>query len=293
MSKARIEQESVIPKKELRFEFGKNWQQFLSVLDDERIEEAVHSLKSMLEVESLEGKTFLDIGSGSGLFSLAAMRIGASKVFSFDYDLQSVACTRELKQRYFISASNWTIEQGSVLDRNYLEKLGEWDVVYSWGVLHHTGNMWQALANVASLVAAKGTLFISIYNDQGGTSQRWRKVKKGYNHAPDNLKGFIVFGVFLYFLQRWLLARILRCQFRFHTKTKTPSKGSRGMSHWYDLIDWVGGYPFEVAKPEQIFDFYQQRSFELYRLKTCGGSLGCNEFVFRRKDKDFISYSHS
>jgi hypothetical protein len=54
------------------------------------------------------------------------------------------------------------------------------------------------------------------------------------------------------------------------------------MSPWRDLIDWVGGYPFEVAKPEAILDFYLRRGFTLKRLVTCGGSLGCNEYVFVR-----------
>ena len=61
-----------------RFEFGKNWTAFLEVLDDRRIEEAKASLREMLEVENLEGKSFVDIGSGSGLFSLAARAMGAS-----------------------------------------------------------------------------------------------------------------------------------------------------------------------------------------------------------------------
>ena len=105
-----------------RFEFGKNWQRFLSVLNDERIAEAEKSLRAMLETESLSGKSFLDVGSGSGLFSLAAMRLGAARVHSFDYDPQSVACTRELKRRYFPDAHQWTIEEGSVWKRfNHLQ----------------------------------------------------------------------------------------------------------------------------------------------------------------------------
>ncbi len=78
-----------------RFEFGANWNRFLAVLNDERIAQAEESLKRMLEVDNLQGKSFLDIGSGSGLFSLAARRLGA-RVYSFDYDPKSVACTREL-----------------------------------------------------------------------------------------------------------------------------------------------------------------------------------------------------
>ncbi|HEX3100185.1 MAG TPA: class I SAM-dependent methyltransferase, partial [Pyrinomonadaceae bacterium] len=117
-----------------RFEFGKNWSAFLSVLDDERIATAEASLKEMLECDTLAGKTFLDIGSGSGLFSLAARRLGA-KVHSFDFDSNSYACTKELRRRYFANDDDWTVEQGSALDREYVESLGKFDIVYSWGVL--------------------------------------------------------------------------------------------------------------------------------------------------------------
>jgi len=144
-----------------RFQFGKNWQRFLSILDEERISEAERSLKEMLEIDNLHGKTFVDIGSGSGLFSLAARRLGA-KVHSFDYDPVSVACTKELKRRYFNDDSKWSIEQGDVLDKAYIESLGQFDIVYAWGVLHHTGAMWQALENIIPLVGKGGRLFISI-----------------------------------------------------------------------------------------------------------------------------------
>jgi len=153
-----------------RFEFGKNWTAFLKVLDDDRILTAEKSLQGMLEMETFKGKSFLDIGSGSGLFSLAARRLGA-RVYSFDYDPQSVSCTVELKRRYFADDGNWTIKQGSVLDRDYLAGMEPFDIVYSWGVLHHTGKMWQALENAATRVKAGGMLFIAIYNDETKVSQ--------------------------------------------------------------------------------------------------------------------------
>jgi 2-polyprenyl-3-methyl-5-hydroxy-6-metoxy-1,4-benzoquinol methylase len=267
-----------------RFEFGQNWSRFLALLDDTRIEAAVQSLRAMLGVERLDGARFLDLGSGSGLFSLAARRLGA-RVHSFDYDPRSVACTRELKRRYFADDPAWVVEAGSVLDRNYLGSLGRFDVVYAWGVLHHTGALWNALDNVVGLVDEGGRLYVAIYNDQGGASRCWTMVKRIYNGSPRVVQWPLVLTVGAYFQARSALGRLTRLQSpsRRERSDDTVKATSRGMSAWYDLIDWVGGYPFEVAKPEQIFDFYRARGFELERLKTCGGGLGCNEYVFRKK----------
>ena len=153
-----------------RFAFGLNWKKFLQNLDDNKIDRAVKSLKEWLNVEDLEGKTFLDIGSGSGLFSLSARRLGAV-VHSFDYDNNSVACTQTLKDRYYPNDPEWSVEWGDALSEEYLSKYEQHDIVYSWGVLHHTGSMYDALDKAGKLVKPGGTLFIAIYNDQGTASR--------------------------------------------------------------------------------------------------------------------------
>lgn len=267
-----------------RFEFGKNWQRFLQNLTVPRIKLAEESLKTYLQADRLDGKTFLDIGSGSGLFSLAARRLGA-KVRSFDYDPQSVNCTRELRRRFFNNDSNWVVEQGSVLDKNYLSALGCFDVVYSWGVLHHTGSMWQALENVKPLVADGGHMFIAIYNDLGEITDEWARVKRIYNSLPRPF-------AFLYALA--IIGRDEYKQVRYYYRNSTlkewlrnrieyGERTLRGMSWWHDQIDWVGGYPYERATVEQVVDVYAKDGFRLTKLFDAGNGYGCNEFVFRRE----------
>ena len=263
-----------------RFEFGANWARFLAHLNEERIEEAEKSLRTMLDVGDLKGKSFLEIGCGSGLFSLAARRLGAS-VHSFDYDPQSVACALELRRRYFPDDSQWVVESGSVLDKDYLAGLGQHDVVYSWGVLHHTGQMWAALDNVVAPVRPGGKLFIAIYNDMGGESKRWEKIKKTYCSLPSPLRFPLVVGSMLPYEVKEFGRAVLDGKPQAYVYSWTRASKRRGMNRWRDIIDWVGGYPYEYASTKAIVDFYTARGFTEERLKKTGG-LGCNEFVFRR-----------
>lgn len=264
-----------------RFEFGKNWNQFLALLNESRIQEAENSLQSMLG-GNLSGQTFLDIGSGSGLFSLAARRLGA-QVHSFDFDPHSVACTAELKRRFFPNDPLWKVEEGSILERNYLNSLGKFDVVYSWGVLHHTGQMWPALENASSLVSDGGKLFIALYNDTGTQSARWKWIKKTYNKLPSVLRTPYTLAVIAPNELKAILRSVATLRPGEYVRSWRQYQSNRGMSRWRDIVDWVGGYPYEVATPDEVFDFFKSRGFRLLMLKCGKVGLGCNEFVFLKE----------
>ena len=261
-----------------RFRFGDNWAAFLSVLDDERVEEAERSLTESLGVARLGGVRVVDVGSGSGLFSLAAHRLGA-EVTSFDFDPQSVACTSELRRRYAPASPRWQVLEGSALDLDFLGGLGRFDLVYSWGVLHHTGAMWDAIDRVTTLVAPGGRLFIALYNDQGARSQAWHLVKRTY--CGSAVGRAAVLGAFVpYFIGRAAAADLIRGQSPL--PRHRDYRRRRGMSMIHDVVDWLGGLPFEVASPGAVVDFLRARGLTLERLTTVGGAHGCNEFVARR-----------
>jgi 2-polyprenyl-3-methyl-5-hydroxy-6-metoxy-1,4-benzoquinol methylase len=264
-----------------RFGFGANWTNFLSALDEQRICAAEDSLKEMLGVKSLAGLKFLDIGSGSGLFSLAARRLGAT-VHSFDFDPQSVACTKELRRRFFPGDSHWTIEEGSALDGAYLESLGTFDVVYSWGVLHHTGSMWVAIEYAIGRVAMKGgKLFIAIYNDQGWKSHLWWFIKSFYNRLPRMLRAPFAFMVSVMTRCAVIVKYTLKLEPMIAIAPLFADRRGRGMSAKYDELDWIGGFPFEFASFESVASYITARGFTVINAKR-NESWGCNEFALQR-----------
>ena len=256
------------------FAFGENWTRFLASLSDQQIEQATRAV-SALVARDLRAKTFVDIGSGSGLSSLAARRLGA-RVYSFDYDAQSVACTQELRRRFFPGDEAWTVAQGSVLDEQYLSTLGQFDVVYSWGVLHHTGQMWVAIENAARLVRAGGLFIIGIYNFRGGRrgTATWARLKRWYCKAPRWQQA----GWESAYLA-WDLVSIAAVGRNPLRKIREYHSG-RGMSWRHDAIDWLGGYPYEAATPGQILEFVRRKFNFVLTRQDIDLQLGVSEFVF-------------
>jgi Ribosomal protein L11 methyltransferase (PrmA) len=254
-----------------RFQFGENWSRFLALVDEDRIAEATSRLSEMLG--DISGKSFLDVGSGSGIHSLAALRLGASRVLSFDCDTKSVACTAELKRR-FAPMADWRVEAGSVLDEQYVRSLGPFDIVYAWGVLHHSGAMWQSFELVT--IPVTHILMVAVYNDEGRKSRYWLILKKFYSRSPWPLKKFLELVTFML---TWGKAFIFKP--RQAMKNWSTYARKRGMSPWRDVVDWAGGYPCEFANAGDVFSFFRKRGFVLEALATVHG-LGLNEFVFYR-----------
>jgi 2-polyprenyl-6-hydroxyphenyl methylase/3-demethylubiquinone-9 3-methyltransferase len=143
--------------------------------------------------------------------------------------------------------------------------------------------MWKALEHAAALTAPGGLLAVALYNDAGGRSRRWRALKRMYNTLPRPLRPLFAVVTSAPGELRAAAGALARLDPGEYLRSWTQyGKGRRGMSRWRDIVDWVGGYPYEYARTDRIFEFYRARGFTLRRLRCSSGALGCNEFVFSR-----------
>lgn len=266
------------PDETLRFAFGKNWASYIEKnFSEERISISQGHLLEFMKMSDLQGRSFLDIGCGSGLHSLAAWRAGAEQVFSFDFDPESVATTRKL-HAYCGSPENWTILGGSILDTEFVNSLPAFDIVYSWGVLHHTGRMWEAVANAATRIKPDGVMYIALYSSDiyiSPSPEYWIDLKQRYNQswAPRKLWMEVDYA--------W--SSTLRAAYKRGINPLTfmrDYKKSRGMSFWHDVRDWLGGYPMEFAGNRETRIFCQDQ-LDLELIHTRAGE-GNTEYLFRR-----------
>lgn len=270
-----------------RFSFGHNWSAFVANhLTDERLARAEDSLTDFFGFSDFSGLTFVDVGCGSGIFSYAAHNLGADEVVSFDVDTDVVAAAERVRS-HAGEPRNWTVSRGDVLDDAFVSGLGTFDLVYSWGVLHNTGDMYGAIENTIQLVAPNGRFYLAVPNDgskAGLSAETWVKIMHVYNRAPDIGKRLIE----AWYVLGFLVTNALRGENPIEKIRNYEER--RGMAFYPDVRDWLGAIPYEYAGEEAVIEFVTERSdLSLERLRTAEerentSGTGCNEFLFRRVD---------
>lgn len=252
----------------MAFTFGRNWRAYVEGVTEADISSAIRDLETLVEAGTLAGKEFLDAGCGSGMSSLAALRLGASRVTAFDADPLSVEAARVLLGR-FAAGGPWTVTRGSLTDGPFLDSLGKADVVYCWGVLPFTGEMWRSTDRIASLVRPGGVLCVAIYK-RTWSAPIWRLIKRVCSKLPWPVLCLLA-------APYWFLRVVVRA-----LRLRDPFRAGRGMTTWRDALDWLGGYPYEYASAEEVTAFLSERGFDPLAIRPASGN-GCSEYVFRRR----------
>lgn len=260
------------------FAFGENWKAFVETLSEESISEAVRGMKKLFPADELRGRDFLDIGCGSGLSMLAALRLGAGSVTGIDIDPNSVEAARAVLMRH-AEGKSWQVQVASVFDFAPDKNFG---VVHSWGVLHHTGDMWSAVGKAAALAAPKGYFALALYR-KTPLCGLWRAEKKFYSASPH----FIQSAIGAIYRGLYRLALIVTGRSPAHYIREY--KSARGMSWSHDVHDWLGGYPYDSVMPQEINSFLNELGFDVVRTfekpAAVKGMFGshCDEFVAVRR----------
>ncbi|HEY8572869.1 class I SAM-dependent methyltransferase [Phenylobacterium sp.] len=246
------------------FAFGENWKSFASTIDRDRIAKSDAGVRKLFDPSDLEGKRVIDIGCGSGLPALSLLRAGAAHVTCIDIDPNSVAATKTTLGR-FAPADRWSAEVASVF-----ELTGEFDVVHSWGVLHHTGDMWRAIDRAKSLVKPGGLLALALY-EKSPFCGMWKVEKAIYSKSPA-------------LIQKAVAAAYNGLLWTYYKATgKSPPTPERGMDVQHDVHDWLGGYPYESCTLEELRRALPWTLVRHYHnpVKLGFFGTGCSQYVFK------------
>jgi hypothetical protein len=269
-----------VSKSPTQFDFGENWDHFSrKALNREYLRQAKEDFQRLLDGIPLESRSFLDIGFGQGL-SLLFAASGGARCLGIDINTRCLRVLSENGKTFFPDIPSEQIGrlQGSILDPALIRKLeldsrakeGKFDIVHSWGVLHHTGSMFKAIRNSASLVSEQGYLVLAIYQTHW-SSGPWKCIKFLYNKSPVIGRRLFIWLFYpLIYLAKWIVTR------------QNPKSKNRGMDFYHDVIDWVGGYPYEYANRTEITDYLKELGFDLVRFFSPTVPTGCMEFVFRK-----------
>jgi 2-polyprenyl-6-hydroxyphenyl methylase/3-demethylubiquinone-9 3-methyltransferase len=269
-----------VNKSSRHYSFGKNWLEYSQSINSIHVDHVTSDLSRLLNLKDLTQKSVLDIGCGSGVHDVGFYQLGCRNLTAIDYDQDCITATNQTLEK-FCPGSGYKILQGDILSSK-TQSLGKFDIVYSWGVLHHTGNLLEAICKASTLVAREGHLAIALYR-KTLMCGFWKAEKRLYSRLPRIFQRFLeliyisFFSIALLFTQKTSITNYIESY-----------SSKRGMNFFADVKDWLGGYPYESISPHELRKLMSSLGFrQVYSLE--GNSRigifgsGCDEFLFQKK----------
>ncbi len=219
--------------------------------------------------EEVKGKTVLDAGCGTGVFSIIFARNGAAKVTGIDISPGSLGTARGLKEKFGLA--NAEFQQQDMLHLSFRD--ASFDIVWAWGTVHHTTDPLGAITELIRVLKPGGSLFLAIYKQ---TSVTWihEIIRKTMIRTP-----------------RWswnVLAKagaFMLTPVVFLFKRRQKSRKGEKLSEL--ILDWYFVPIRHYYTPEEIRVFLERKKFRIEKYLAHSGRFNSSSnFIYKaRKPK--------
>ncbi|MFQ6107920.1 MAG: class I SAM-dependent methyltransferase [Candidatus Aminicenantales bacterium] len=221
--------------------------------------------------EEVLNKSVLDAGCGTGVFSIIFARMGALSVVGIDISKRSLE--RAQRQADQLGLQNATFQKVNMLRLPFTDAC--FDIVWSWGSVHHTADPFGCLAELIRVLKPGGSLLVAVYRRTGLTFLH-ETLRKGLIRLPS--KYWIPFSRFLSLVAAPGISLF-----------KKRDKSRKGEKLEQLLFDWFFVPIRHSYLPEEIKSFLVKRGLVIKKYLPFSGRFNStSNFIFKARKQTHL-----